>query len=156
MLQTLGLAYDRFDSVGNRDYTTAPNSTRGGQVYYPPNGWKRYGVKVQTGAWRGKTNGPGEWPVSYHGTSIENARSIIAGGYAISMSKCGGTFSAQVLATAQGYCKQFVHEKRGYFVILVNRVNVQEATLNGSPGSYVYVGRTNQATIPYGLLIKAV
>jgi len=41
MLQTLGLAYDQFDSVGNRDYTTAPNSTRGGQVYYPPNGWKR-------------------------------------------------------------------------------------------------------------------
>jgi hypothetical protein len=49
LLQALGLLYNRFDIVGNRSYTVSATSTstRGGQLYYPPYGWQRYGLKVQ-------------------------------------------------------------------------------------------------------------
>jgi len=38
-----------FDSRGNFDYSTSPKphgGVRGGFPYYPPNGWKRYGLRV--------------------------------------------------------------------------------------------------------------
>lgn len=63
LLQAFNLPYNRFDSAGNRSYTApaTPTSylTRGGQVYYPPSGWQRFGLKVQKGVWLGKTNAPG-------------------------------------------------------------------------------------------------
>jgi hypothetical protein len=46
--------------------------------------------------------------------------------------------------------------KPGMLGYMGNTVNPQGITVTGSPGSYIYIGRNNQATIPYGLLIKAV
>jgi hypothetical protein len=46
--------------------------------------------------------------------------------------------------------------KPGMLGYMGNTVNPQEVTVTGISGNYVYIGRNNQATIPYGLLIKAV
>lgn len=115
---------DRFDSVGDNDYTSSwPQSEmRGGEPYYPPKGWRRYGLKVaglsENDVWLGMSNQPGEWIVSYHGTSIQNVKGIVSEGYDLSKGRLfaygKGVYSAQQVTAAEAYAKEFTWEGKKY------------------------------------------
>lgn len=68
------LPSDILDSTADQDFTEEEDygdaGVVGGQTYYPPYGWKRYGFKVASysdgTAWTGIQGNPGEWPVAYH------------------------------------------------------------------------------------------
>ena len=64
---------------------------RGDELYERPKGWYRMALKVKgkypdgdtwlgTKGWR-RHSVPGEWPVSYHGTSLDGAKGIIRSHY---------------------------------------------------------------------------
>ena len=64
------------DSRGNNlNQGWGVNEKRGGRPYYPPQGWKGYGLRVVKKYDKGNDNwlsyngGPGEWCVAYHGAS---------------------------------------------------------------------------------------
>jgi hypothetical protein len=58
--------------------------TRGGVEYRRPCGWKRYAIKVsgkyEDEVWLGSSDSPNEWPVSYHRTGRDAAKSIAQAG----------------------------------------------------------------------------
>lgn len=64
LLEPLG---DRFEFR-----QTSPDLKRGGEIYYKPVGWVRYGLKInkiypELGKWLAKDGNPDEWCVVYHG-----------------------------------------------------------------------------------------
>jgi hypothetical protein len=68
---------DTFAPQWNRDFRISGNcpsgENRAGQPYFPPAGWRRFGMKVAGkfaggDGWLGMSSGPGEWCVAYHGT----------------------------------------------------------------------------------------
>jgi serine/threonine protein kinase len=74
-----------FDIRGNRQpYEYSRNQKRGNLNYYPPIEWTGIGLNItKYDDWRikcGQINKEGEWCVAYHGTSLENAKSIIIEG----------------------------------------------------------------------------
>ncbi|XP_031551800.1 uncharacterized protein LOC116289052 [Actinia tenebrosa] len=96
------------------------NCTRGDYPYKRPAGWNRKAVKVigkyEDDVWLGQQgwrdeSSPGEWPVSYYGTKIENVPSIVAGGY--DTNKCvrkaygPGIYSTPDINVAEGYATNF-------------------------------------------------
>jgi len=159
---------ERFDSRGDYDYTkytVPPNfGNRGGESYTPPAGWRRYGLKVsglfENDIWLGMNSRPGEWIVSYHGTSHMYVRSIIDQGFDLSQvkrSKYGkGIYSAPLVTVAEGYSKTFEWEGRKFRVAFMNRVNPDPQKLkrvNDTCGIY-FVSFSDRDIRPYGLLIK--
>lgn len=62
---------DIFDKRGNRIVWGTKMEYRGNKPYYPPVGWKGYGLKVENkyenNDWYGMNNGINEWCVAYHG-----------------------------------------------------------------------------------------
>jgi hypothetical protein len=136
---------------------------RGGKPYYRPYGWKRYALNVshfdrQNARWLGSSNSEGEWPVSYHGTSKENAETIAEKGYSLS---CGkrfafgkGIYSTPNIEEAAKYARRFRHEDRDYLVILQNRVrpNVHVIPLGGR--IEYWLSEQDADVRPYGILIK--
>ena len=70
------LSNDMFDSRGNnKDGGWGENEKRGGEVYIPPKGWIRYGLKVLgkydkgNDDWLAYDNRKGEWCIAYHGVA---------------------------------------------------------------------------------------
>lgn len=143
---------------------------RGGEVYRRPYGWKRYALRVQgkfeNDVWLGldgirTTSSDGEWPVSYHGTSEDNAKSIADSGYDLTRGKRflfgNGIYTSPDLSIAERFATRFDHEGKTYFVILQNRVN--PLTLKKVKGTETRVGEywinPKQADVrPYGVLVK--
>ncbi|KAI3370975.1 hypothetical protein L3Q82_023629, partial [Scortum barcoo] len=84
-----------FDPRFDYDFTRLNDTrtySRGGEKYERPYGWYRFGLKVlhkyEDNTWLGPDNrstasAPGEWPVSYHGTSKQGAEGIIRGSYKV-------------------------------------------------------------------------
>ena len=116
---------------------------RGGFVYNRPYGWKRYAIKVlqvpEYGGdqWLGpngirvQTTGE-EWPVSYHGTAMENVDKIIAQGFRPGPRQLfgKGVYSSPSLdMVARLYSKEFQYEGKSYKVVLQNRMNPDQ--ING-------------------------
>ena len=74
------------DPLGNRESGWDEGEKRGGKEYYPPLGWKGFGLKVlgkyEDNEWIGMKNTPGEWCVAYHGVgsqkSSEEVKKIVA------------------------------------------------------------------------------
>lgn len=60
-----------FDQRGNRVEWGKKMEYRGNKPYYPPVGWKGFGLKVkdkyENNDWYGMNNGINEWCVAYHG-----------------------------------------------------------------------------------------
>ncbi|XP_068080789.1 uncharacterized protein [Danio rerio] len=154
---------------------------RGGEQYKRPCGWYRFGLKVNNkypdgNAWLG-TDGwrshsvAGEWPVSYHGTTVEGATGIVKTHY-----KAGprqqygrGIYSTYDLEQASGYSREFRSKKNGrkYRVIMQNRINPEMRQVCGrkdywlipipdgtSPGEEREI--VEKSIRPYGILIKEV
>ena len=77
------------DSRGNRVIGWEEGGTRGGFKYFPPEGWKGFGLKVWdeydngNNDWLGMDGNPNEWAVAYHGIgsklgfSVEKAANLI-------------------------------------------------------------------------------
>lgn len=130
-----------FDPQFDYDCTNVKDNTaftRGNEQYIRPFGWKRIALKVldkypDGNAWLG-TDGwrsdsvAGEWPVSYHGTSLLSAKSIIESNYETGpRQRYGrGIYSTwNINEAASNYSKIFTCKETGkrYKVLLQNRIN---------------------------------
>ncbi|XP_061140220.1 uncharacterized protein LOC133157584 isoform X2 [Syngnathus typhle] len=141
-----GLVIDEdefFDSRYDFDFSDLKDTGtfyRGGEVYRRPCGWLRFALKVwdkypDGNAWLGERgyrttttySVPGEWPVSYHGTSKNGARAIIVTNYQPGPGqKYGrGVYSTPYLEHAVEYTRTFQSSVTGknYRVVMQNRVN---------------------------------
>lgn len=138
---------------------------RGGEKYTRPCGWKRYAIKVsdryENQIWLGKSNNTGEWPVSYHGTGKNQAKTIAMDGYDLSKGKRflfgQGVYSTPDINVASKYAKRFSHEGDTYLVVLQNRVN--PATLIKLSANQTHVGEywispSDTDIRPYGICIR--
>lgn len=103
----------------------------------------------------------GEWPVSYHGTSYENAMSIARNGYDLSKGlrfKYGrGIYSYPIIEMAEHYAAKFKHGSKVYKVVIQNRVCLDN--LKMIPPHVTNIGETwlqpdDRNIRPYGLCIK--
>ncbi|MEQ2220468.1 hypothetical protein ILYODFUR_005808 [Ilyodon furcidens] len=171
-----------FDRLYDFDFTNLPDSAacvRGNEPYVRPKGWYRMALKVRGkypdgDAWLG-TNGwrshsvPGEWPVSYHGTSLEGAKGIIRSHYKAGNGQTfgRGIYSAPNLHDAEIYSKTFTSTITGktYKVIMQNRVNPGTRQIKGNywlipvpeGTSAEEEKRIAESSIrPYGVLIKEI
>ena len=149
---------------------------RGGFEYKRPYGWNRIAIKVlgkySDDVWLGsdgiRTNqSPGEWPVSYHGTNMTNAKVIVNEGYkAGPRDKFGkGIYSSPSLEMVDMmYAQEFTHEGEKYKIALQNRVNPDQSNghLKIIPASQTGVGADYWLSPercdvrPYGILIRHV
>ncbi|KAK2809668.1 hypothetical protein Q5P01_000502, partial [Channa striata] len=123
--------------------------------------------------YRSTDSKPGEWPVSYHGTSKPGAEGIIDGGYKPGPRKVygRGIYSTPLMSTATKYAfqKKFTSTKTGktYEVILQNRINPEYRKKHnndeywlipipaGTSPSQEQV-MVDRSIRPYGLLLKEV
>ncbi|XP_022620310.1 uncharacterized protein LOC111236005 [Seriola dumerili] len=153
---------------------------RGGEKYERPSGWYRFGLKVldkyDEATWLGTSyrstqSCPGEWPVSYHGTSKKGAEGIIEGHYEPGSGQAygRGIYSTPDISEANQYAKTFTSEKNGkrYKVILQNRINPKYRKICKYPKYWLIPipkGTSDEeeqemverAIRPYGLLLKEV
>lgn len=177
---------DFFDPVYDYDFTSLTDSAecrRGGEPYVRPQGWYRLALRVKGkypdgDTWLG-TNGwrthsvPGEWPVSFHGTSIDGARGIIREHYRAGVRDLygRGIYSTPNIHVAEieNYAKTFASKTTGksYKVIVQNRINpVKRKICQWSDYWLVPVDKEMSAEEereiaessirPYGILIKEV
>lgn len=132
-----------FDSRYDFDFTNMSDCEvgcmRGDEPYRRPYGWMRFALKVLNkypdgNAWLGPDGWrshsmPGEWPVSYHGTGLQEAKGIIQSYYQAGKGKVygRGIYSSPDISVASTYArvKQFTSQMDGktYRVILQNRIN---------------------------------
>ena len=134
---------DFFDPDYDCDFTnlsdTKADCKRGDELYERPKGWYRMALKVKgkypdgdtwlgTRGWRNHSV-PGEWPVSYHGTSLKGAKGIIKSHYSAGDGDLygRGIYSTPDIHVAEReeYAKTFTSKTTGksYKVILQNRIN---------------------------------
>ncbi|XP_072538909.1 uncharacterized protein [Salminus brasiliensis] len=156
--------------------------TRGGEPYTRPWGWYRFALKVldkypDGNAWLGPNgwrsqSSPGEWPVSFHGTSIEGARGIARSNYRAGDRQAygRGIYSTPDIDIAEGYAmsKKFRSKNgRTYEVIMQNRINPKKRVITGKEDYWLIPvpegssaeqeKQIVEASIrPYGILIKEV
>uniref|UniRef100_UPI0037E9368A uncharacterized protein n=1 Tax=Semicossyphus pulcher TaxID=241346 RepID=UPI0037E9368A len=139
---------DFFDSEFDCDFTNLSDSSqcmRGDELYKRPIGWYRIALKVKgkypdgdtwlgDKRWRSHSV-PGEWPVSYHGTSLKGATGIIRSNYnAGDRAMYGrGIYSTPDIHVAEReeYAKTFTSKTTGkrYKVILQNRINPEKRAI---------------------------
>ncbi|XP_067242284.1 uncharacterized protein [Chanodichthys erythropterus] len=154
---------------------------RGNERYKRPCGWYRIALKVLdkypdgntwlgTDGWRSHSVA-GEWPVSYHGTTVEGATGIVKSHY-----KAGprqlygrGIYSTYDIDQASGYSREFTSQKNGkrYRVIMQNRINPKMRKVCGRPDYWLIEIPEGTSAVkekeiveksirPYGILIKEV
>lgn len=159
------------------DFTKAQDDgkryMRGKFEYHRPYGWYRYALKV-TGRygsddWLGPggirtATSPTEWPVSYHGTNMKNAKGIAKEGFSLEKShrfKYGkGIYSSPYISVAQGYSQSFEYKGSHHEILLQNRTNPEDGHLViASSGQYWISPMQDPSNKvfdirPYGVLIK--
>ncbi|KAI4885092.1 hypothetical protein NFI96_009464 [Prochilodus magdalenae] len=173
--------YEFLDPRYDHDFRHGSDSSecsRGGEPYSRPWGWYRFALKVldeypDGNTWLGSDgrrseSSPGEWPVSFHGTSIDGARGIASSHYRAEPNQvCGhGISSTPDIQTAERNATTFRSDKTGksYRVVMQNRINPQKRVLTEEGYWLIPVPeetsadqekRTVEASIrPYGILIK--
>ncbi|KAK5855337.1 hypothetical protein PBY51_005443 [Eleginops maclovinus] len=176
-----------FEPKYDCDFTDLSDSAecmRGDELYERPKGWYRMALKVKgkypdgdtwlgPDGWRSHSV-PGEWPVSYHGTSLDGAKGIIKSHYkAGDRAQYGrGIYSTPDIHVAEKeeYAKTFKSKKTGksYKVILQNRINSKERqkcrqksdywlipVAEGTP-AWMEKQIAERAIRPYGILIREI
>lgn len=174
-----------FDPRYDFDFTNLSDTSmcwRGDEPYVRPRGWYRMALKVKGkypdgDAWLG-TNGwrsnsvPGEWPASYHGTTLKGAKGIINSHYIPGprASYGRGIYSTPDLSIAEkNYAKSFTSQTTGktYKVILQNRINPEKRKICSYPKFWLipvdqWESAEKEKEIaessirPYGILIKEI
>ncbi|KAA0711888.1 hypothetical protein E1301_Tti013490 [Triplophysa tibetana] len=169
---------------GNRSESD-PASKRGNETYVRPYGWKRYGLMIRDkypdgNAWLG-THGlrndsePFEWPVSYHGTSLEAAKGIFGTHYKVGANNehGRGIYSTPKIEVAEDYAKtverKFKSKTNGkiYSVAIQNRINPKKRVITTNEDYWLVPipeGTSDEgereivesSIRPYGLLLKEV
>ena len=154
------------DPAYDYDFTNINDSgrqfSRAGERYLRPCGWNRIALKVtgkyDSDAWLGCCDGPGEWPVSYHGTIEKSAMGIADEGYKLSKGinfKFGkGIYSTPEVKIAEQFAQSFTYEGVHYKVVLQNRVN-PVGLKRELHGDYLITSE-DEGIRPYGVLIKRV
>lgn len=160
----------------NYDFTTTKDDgkkyMRGKFEYHRPYGWYRYALtvtgKYEDDAWLGPNgirtdSSPVEWPVSYHGTSMNNAKSINKEGYALEKSHRflygKGIYSSPFPSVARKYAQEYEHGGKNYCIMLQNRVNPTEGHLiMVKDGEYWLCPKQDRSNNvydirPYGVLV---
>ena len=162
---------DFLDPSYNRDFRNECDDgkeyKRGGEVYSRPYGWYRYALKVynkyENNTWLGEkgprtASTPGEWPVSYHGTSKKGAEGIAKEGYdikyGISFLYGRGIYSSPDLNLVEHqFAARFSNNGREYKIVFQNRVN--PAKLRKANQDMYWI--TDDSDIrPYGILVKEI
>ena len=142
---------------------------RGNYPYTRPAGWNRKAISViekyeddvwlGEGGWRDESS-PGEWPVSYHGTKINNVPSIVEGGY--DTSKCRrqlygpGIYSTPDLRVAENFAPSFTYKGETLQCILQNRVNLKKTKVHRTPGGIYLVTPDVNYIRPYGVCLRKI
>eukprot|EP00800_Vazella_pourtalesii_P012174 TRINITY_DN288_c0_g1_i10.p1 TRINITY_DN288_c0_g1~~TRINITY_DN288_c0_g1_i10.p1 ORF type:complete len:330 (+),score=53.76 TRINITY_DN288_c0_g1_i10:35-1024(+) len=154
------------DSRWDYDFTNIDDGDtefmRGGHRYHRPCGWKRIAIKVlgkypDGEAWLGKNGSPGEWAVTYHGTTKGAFNGICEEGIKIGQRNAygRGVYSASHIEIAEGYATMFSHGGIMYKGIFQNRVNPKDMKIPDEEPDYRIC--PNEASIrPYGLCVKKV
>jgi ubiquitin len=153
----------------NYDFTNITDEntkfTRGGIKYVRPCGWKRFAIKVsdkfENLIWLSDTNKPGEWPVSYHGTGSNQAKTIAMDGYDLTKGKRFlfgyGIYSTPDIKVAEKYAIKYSYKNEQYLVVLQNRVNpttlVKISTDETGVGEY-WISPSDKDIRPYGVCIR--
>ena len=138
---------------------------RVGIKYARPCGWKRYAIKVldkfENTVWLGQNNNPGEWPVSYHGTGRNEAKTIAMDGFDLTKGKRFvfgyGVYSTPDIKVAEKYAKRFTYKNNQYLVVLQNRVNPQtllKLSANQTGVGEYWISPSDKGIRPYGLCIR--
>lgn len=147
---------------------------RGGERYHRPYGWHRTAIKVKgrydDDVWLGQPghrtdSSPGEWPVSYHGTSSNNALSIANYGYELSKGKRfkfgKGIYSTPLVAIAEDYAEKFQLGNVEAKIVFQNRCDPSQDVLQMIQGiiGHMHCGdywitKDETQLRPYGILIK--
>ncbi|XP_046439670.1 uncharacterized protein LOC124190846 [Daphnia pulex] len=140
---SIALPSSLLDEQFHKDFTdTSDNGVefyRGGSNYIRPCGWQRYALKVKgkypDDIWlKGKyrradeySSAEGEWPVSYHGTSLNNGLSIAEEGFKLSQGTRflygKGIYSTPDIGVASLYAMTVNVDGKSYKFVLQNRVN---------------------------------
>ena len=171
----LVLEEDLLDPDWDYDFTDIDDKDtvykRGGHVYKRPCGWKRLALKVkgqyEDDRWLGCFGRPGEWPVSYHGTTREGAEGIARIGYDETKwkrSACGkGHYSTpDIDVAANVYATSFPYGGKQYKAVMQNRVNLSPGHTKIVPeektgaGAEYYVTPSADDLRAYGICIKEV
>ncbi|XP_071315042.1 uncharacterized protein [Trachinotus anak] len=171
-----------FDPRFDYDFTNLTDSRtywRGEEKYERPCGYQRFALKVldkydDGNTWLGNQlrsteSVPGEWPVSYHGTTVEGAEGIIEERYkpGSRMAYGRGVYSTPDISVADEYAVTFMSKRdnKNYKVILQNRINPEERKICSydkywlipipqSTSAEEEQKIIERAIRPYGLLIK--
>ena len=162
------LDLDEFAPKFNYDFTTRQSDgtyMRNKFEYHRPYGWYRYGLNVigkyDDDKWLGPDGirtdtSPNEWPVSYHGTNMENAKTIAKEGFSLAKStrfKYGkGIYSTPLPSVAEGYSQEFKHNGSTCYVILQNRVNPKAMEVVN--GDKYWISPNEKDIRPYGILVR--
>jgi hypothetical protein len=138
--QTLQINPTSFAPQWNRDFRVDSNcpkgEKRGGQPYYPPKGWVRFGLNVSGrfpdgDTWLGMTNCPGEWCVAYHGTHQQYVKSITESPLRTGRCNCygRGIYCTPDISVASEYARtvqiQTPEGPKSYQYVFMCRVNCQ-------------------------------
>jgi hypothetical protein len=138
--------------------------TRGGIEYCRPCGWKRFAIKVagkyENDVWLGSKDNPNEWPVSYHGTGHDAAKTIAQTGYDLTKHTRHvhgrGIYSTPDVDVAKGFAKKFTVKGNQYLVILQNRINptnVIKVSRDETGNGEYWISPDAKDIRPYGLCI---
>ena len=145
---------------------------RGEKRYRRPYGWKRFALRVrghyEDDVWLGKPghrtkSSPGEWPVSYHGTSPIDGSSIVKDGHDLSKGKRfshgKGVYTSPSPTVARRYAQTFEHDGKKYEFLLQTRVSPKDLAVvsasEAGAGEY-WVQPHDSLVRPYGILCRRV
>lgn len=102
----------------------------------------------------------GEWPISYHGTTRENADNIVKYGFDDSKCKPSGAYgvghySSPYTEVAEGYAPVFEWGGSKYKILIQNRCNPAGTRFDCNNGK-IWVTKHSQDIRPYNLCVKQV
>ncbi len=163
------------DSRGNnRNGGWGFNEIRGGNQYYPPEGWVGYGIRVVdaydggNNAWLGYSNSGGEWSVAYHGIGLINSSNMnYSNMVGMKQSfknsndrfhkgqKVGeGIYVTPKPEVMEKYCYEYICCNKKYKIAFMARVNPEEIRCPEEKEDYWIINGHENDIRPYRILIK--
>ncbi|CAB4485332.1 hypothetical protein RhiirA5_365404 [Rhizophagus irregularis] len=157
--ELLNPSYD-YDFCDTRD--NGEIFLRGMELYKRPYGWKRTALNVagrygSDAIWLGSVGTSSrEWPVSYHGTEVDNADQIAREGYrnerGVRFAYGTGIYSTPEISFAERYATHFDRQNASWKVVFQNRIN----PVRLSKYHNTWLVPDDDDIRPYGLCMKRI